>query len=120
MNHNIKGTEVSITPELRSYVEKKLLQAEKFTNGDSTTHVDVELEYSQVRDSNKYRAEFTLSRGAEVYRAEEWGESLHGAIDGAANVLEKELRRTKRKRLHLVRHSAAKVKDYLRGFRRNV
>lgn len=117
INHNIKGTNVTITPELRGYVEKKLGAAEKFLSGDTTAHADVELEYSQLRNGGKYRSEFNLSARGGLYRAEEWGSSLHEAIDLTVGALINELRRTKKKHLHLVRRGAGVIKDMMRGLR---
>ncbi|MDP4020936.1 MAG: ribosome-associated translation inhibitor RaiA [Candidatus Adlerbacteria bacterium] len=117
INHNIKGTGLSVTDELRTYVEKGLAGAEKFLAGDSTAHANVELEYSHLRDGGKYRAEFTLSSGANVYRAEEWGSTLHEAIDLASGQLAKEIRRTKKRHLALVRRGGAIIKDVIRGLR---
>jgi putative sigma-54 modulation protein len=117
MNYNIKGTEVTITDELRSYVESRLAQTDKFLGDDSTAHCDVELAYEAVRDGHKYRAEFTVSSRGEVYRASEWGSALHEAIDLAMAELMQELRRNKEKRLDIVRRGAAKAKNMLRFWR---
>lgn len=116
MPYNIKGTNLPITPELRDYVEKKLAHVNKFVAGDSTVHTDVELEFSPVRDGGKYRAEFNMAQGGELYRAEMWGSTMHEAIDIAIDQLTKELRRSKKKRLHVFRKSAAKIKDFIRGW----
>jgi putative sigma-54 modulation protein len=117
MNYNIKGTELDITDELRTYVEKRLAQADKFVGADSTAHADVELAHSPVRDGKQYRAEFTVSCKGQVYRAEEWGTALHEAIDLAAAELTSELSRDKKKHLSIVRRSAAKAKDMMRFWR---
>lgn len=118
LNYNIKGTGLDITDELRGYVEKKLARAEKFLQGDSAAHVDIELEYQSVRDGDHYRAEFTVAASGAAYRAESWGESMHAAIDLAVAELQTELGRDKKKRLHLVRRGAARAKEFLRGLRR--
>jgi ribosomal subunit interface protein len=117
MNHNIKGTGLAVTDELRGYVEKRLAGADKFVGSDSTAHADVELEYAQVRDGGKYRAEFNLVVGGGLYRAEEWGSTMHEAIDLSVAVLENELRKTKKKHQHLVRRGGAAIKDAIRGLR---
>jgi putative sigma-54 modulation protein len=118
MNYNIKGTEVAITPELREYVERRLAShVDKFLARDTTAHADVELQYEAVRDGGRYRAEFTVSAGGELYRAQEWGTAMHEAIDLAISRLSGELARNKKKRLHVLRHSAVKVKEFLRGWR---
>ena len=120
LNYNIKGTGLEVTPELRAYVERGLGHAEKFVQGDSTAHVDIELEYQELRHGEHYRAEFTFSIGGEVYRAEKWAGSMHAAIDMGADDLARELRRTKRKRLHFVRRGAARIKDFVRGWRTKI
>ena len=117
VNYNIKGTGLSITDELRTYAEQKLASAEKFLQGDTTAHSNIECEYSELRDGPKYRAEFTVSVRSKVYRAEEWGETLHTAMDLATEQLIKELRRNKSKHMHLVRRGGAAIKDAIRGFR---
>lgn len=120
MNYNIKGTNLVITPELRSYTEKKLEHTDKFLSNDPTVHADIELEYSQMRDGGKYRAEFTVSATGQVYRADEWGDTMHAAIDLASDELVKELSRNKKKKMHVLRQGAGRVKEFLRGFRKSV
>ena len=120
LNYNIKGTGLSISDELRGYVEKKLAHAEKFLQGDTTAHVDVELTHQDLRHGDKFCAEFTVGAAGAVYRATCWGESMHAAIDLATGEVVGELTRDKKKRLHMVRRSASKIKDYLRGWRSKV
>lgn len=121
MNYNIKGTGIQVTPELRDYVEKRLAaHVDKFLSRDSTAHADVELKFEQVRDGGRYGAEFTVSAGDALYRAQEWGSTMHEAIDLAVSRLTGELARNKKKRLHVLRHSAVKVKEYLRGWRNKI
>ena len=82
---------------------------------------DVELELSPLADGPRYRAEFTIhDPGQKSLRAEAKGEALHEAIDLAAGELFAELTRSKKKRLHVFRHSAVKVKEYLRGWRNKI
>jgi len=118
LNYNIKGTGLDITDELRGYVERQLAHAEKFLKGDSTAHIEVELEHQAMRHGERNRAEFTVSVGGAVYRTSEWGETVHSSIDLAIAQLQNELGRGKKKRLHLVRRSAHKVKEYLQGWSR--
>lgn len=117
MNYNIKGTELAITSELRSYVEKRLAQTDKFLQHDPSAHTDVELEYAHARDGSKYRAEFTTAAAGALYRKDAWGSTMHEAIDLAIGGLTQELRQHKKKRLHFVRRGAAIAKDVLRGLR---
>lgn len=119
-NYNIKGTGIAVTDELRTYVESRLEHTEKFLADDPTAHVDVEIQYLEEGRSGKFRAEFTLSCGGNVYRAEHWGTTAHEAIDMASARLKEELSRNKKKRLDVFRHTAVKVKEYLRGWRRKI
>ena len=96
LNYNLKGTGLSITPELRFYLDRKLEGIEKFLQEPS--HVDVELEYQEMRHGGHYRAELTIESAGSVYRASEWAEALHPAIDSATNAVFGELRRKKKKR----------------------
>lgn len=120
MNYNIKGTNLEVTEELRAYVEKRLAHPDKFLSGDTTAHADVELEYATAREGGTYRAEFTIEASGTVYRAAEWAGALHEAVDLAIEEVTKELRRSKRKRLDVFRHTAVRVKEYLRGWRSDV
>ncbi|HWB34076.1 MAG TPA: ribosome-associated translation inhibitor RaiA [Candidatus Paceibacterota bacterium] len=117
MNYNLKGTDVHITDEIRSYVEKKLGGLDKFLSDVSAARADVELQYS--RDEEKtYRAEVTLHAPefAESLRAEARGAALHEAIDLVEGELFRELTKRKKKRIHILRRGAGKIKDILRGF----
>jgi len=118
MNYNLKGTGVVITDELRTYIEKKLAHADKLLAGDTVAHTDVELEYAPVLDGGRYRAEFTVTASGAMYRTEQWGTTLHEAIDIAVDEAIKDIRRSKKKHLRLVRHGATVAKDVLRGLRK--
>lgn len=118
MHYNLKGTELTITPEIRGYLEKKLDNLEKVIFHKDAVRVDVELEYS--RDEEKtYRAEimFFDTHLQAPLRVQVRGQTLHEVIDLVTGELFAELTRVKKKRLHLMRRGAAKVKDMLRGFR---
>ncbi len=117
MNYNVKGTGVAITAELRAYLEKSLEHAEKFLRGGKDTYADIELEFAESEHGQKYRAEITLMHNGEMYRAEKRGDSLHAAIDTVGEDVVRELARMKKKRIHRLRHSAGRVKEFLRGFR---
>ena len=120
MNYNIKGTEVPVTDELRTYVERQLAHADKLVGDDPTAHTDVELAYLADGRSGKYRAEFTLSLGGEIHRAERWGSTLHEAIDVAGGDLVHELSRNKKKKQSVLRRTSLRVKEYLRGWRSDI
>ena len=119
MNYNIKGTGVQISDELRAYVERQFVHTDKLLR-EGPAHADVELAHMPEGRSGKFRAEFTTEVGGAVHRASAWGSSLHEAIDLAGAELVAELRKSKSKRLHVLRHKALQVKEYLRGWRRKI
>lgn len=119
MNYNIKGTALQVTDELRTYVERQLAHADKL-GYSAGAHADVELAFDEMRDGPKFRAEFTVEYHGKVYRTSDWAVSLHEAIDLAGAELIHELRKAKAKHIHVFRHTAVKVKEYLRGWRRKV
>lgn len=119
MNYNIKGTALQVTDELRTYVERQLAHADKLSRDDAA-HADVELAFDEMRDGPKFKAEFTVECRGEVYRAESWAMSLHEAIDLTGSELVSELRKAKTKRMRVLRHTAMKVKEYLRGWRSKI
>lgn len=118
MNYNLKGTNVTLTDEIRSHVEKKLGALDKFVKDAGHPRVDVELEYL-AGEARMYRAELMLHAPGttEPLRAEAKSPSLHEAVDTAAGELLHELNKTKKRRLHMLRHTGVKVKEYLRGWR---
>lgn len=118
MNYNVKGTGIDITPEVRAYLDKRLAHLDKFSADLSTARADVELEF-EVSQEKRYRAELMFREPGlpAPLRAEARGEALHEAIDLAAAELFREMTREKKKRLHIWRRGAARVKEYLRGWR---
>lgn len=119
MNYAIKGTDLAITPEIRSYVEKRLGGLDKFA--PDTARVDVEVAHEALRDGPQYRAEFMyIEPGEELARTEARGSTLHEAIDLAAGELLRTTTTRKKKNLQVFRRTAVKVKEYLRGWRDRV
>jgi len=109
---------VHITDEIRSYLEKKLTHLEKFLHRADVARADVELQYL-ASEAKMYRVEVMLHAPSlpTPLRAEAEGSTLHEAIDRVEGELASELSRSKKKKLQNFRHSAVKVKEFLRGWR---
>ncbi len=118
MHYNLRGTGVSITPEIRNYLEKRIRPLDKHVKDIDATRIDVELQYRES-EAKMYRVELMLHDGA-IYRAEALGEQLYEAIDLAVGELSRVMTQGKKKRLHVLRHTAVKVKEFLRGWRKKV
>ena len=118
MQYNLKGTNLSITPEIRDHVEKRLNALDKFIFDKDATRADVELEFLKGEEK-MYRAEIMVHdpKLPKPMRVEVRRAALHEALDVASGELTTELTRAKKKRLHFFRQGGAKVKDIMRGFR---
>lgn len=115
MQHNLLGKGLTITPEIRDFVDRKLSGLEKLVKDPAAVRADVELEYLESEEKT-YRAELMIHDHT-ILRSEARGKALHEAFDKAAGELHIELSRAKKKRLRLLRHGASRIKEYLRGFR---
>lgn len=115
MHHNIKATELTLTPEIKEYVERKLIALEKFA-GTMELRADVELQYL-AGESRMYRSEVTVHGAERVFRAENTAASLHEAFDISMGQLGQELTRNKKKKEHLFRRGAMRAKEFVRGWR---
>jgi putative sigma-54 modulation protein len=121
MNYNIAGTEVHITDEIRTYVEKRLSALDKLLDEPDAARTDVHVRY-MASEEKMYCTELLLHAPGttEPLRAEATRGTLHEAIDVAAAELLHELKKTKKKRIHVLRRTGAKVKEYIRGWREKI
>lgn len=97
----IKTTgKITLTRELRSYIEEKLEKIEKLLSPrDTSALVEVELESMKNEgDGGPFRAEINLTALGKLLRAEAKRSSLHEAIDEAVLEARGELRRLTEKR----------------------
>ena len=118
LNYNIKGTGLAVSDEIRTYVEKRFAHVDTFVGRDSSANLDVELQGQTSEDTQRYRAEYTLSASGYVFRAEAQGDSLNEAIDLADAELSREVSRAKERKEHSERRGASRFKDFIRGFGR--
>lgn len=120
MKINTKGTSINLTPDVTAYLDKKLDVISKFvTEEDAVCGVELSRSTHHNR-GDVFSAEITIEiPGREgVFRAEANGETIESAIDGAQEEILSELRRQKRKYLHLLRRGGQRLKDMVRGFKR--
>ena len=77
MKLNIRGKNLSVTPAIKEYIEKKLSKLDKyFQDGDNTTSNVV----IKTR-GNKDVIEVTILKGKATIRAEVMDDDLYTAID---------------------------------------
>jgi len=118
MQYNLKGTEVSITSEVRNYLDKKLSGFDRLLRDSAAARIDAEMHFMR-NEEKKYRAEFKFITPElnDPLRAEAHGKTLHEAIDIATGDLFTELTRARGKRQHFMRRGAERLKQFVRKWR---
>ncbi|MFA6273136.1 MAG: ribosome-associated translation inhibitor RaiA [Candidatus Paceibacterota bacterium] len=119
MKINIKGTNLTVSPDINAYLDEKLKSVIKLVDqNDETVIFDIELgrttRHHQTGDI--FRAEINLYRRDGNYRAVSEASDIFSAIDLVKDQMLDELRDAKGKRLHFIRKSGRQVKEWLRRF----
>jgi ribosomal subunit interface protein len=117
MNTNIKTTNLSLTPAISAYIDKRLNKVGKIVGKDSAAQCDVEL--ARTTDHHQkgdiFRAEIHIvGSGKNLYASSE-KEDLYSAIDEARDMVLRELKVNKGKKISLIRRSGARVKNMIKG-----
>jgi putative sigma-54 modulation protein len=122
MNLNIKTTNISLTPAIRDYFEKKIMSLDKLVDFDRD-NVLIQVELGKTTQHHHkgdfFRAEVNLRVSGNNYRAVVEKEDLYAAIDGVKDVLTQEVKSGKQKRMSIVRRGAQRVKDMLQFRKEN-
>ena len=118
MDINIKATNIKLTPDISDYLDKRFRTLSKYINHEDTS-VLLSVEVGKTTDHHLsgdiFRAEINLHISGADFRAVSEQGTLYSAIDDAKDEMTRELRRHKRKRLHLMRRGGARVKAFIRG-----
>ena len=115
MNYNFKGIGTEVTPEVRSYLDKKLAHVEKFMHANAAYVLDADLKFDSGVADKKFTASFTLMINGTPLYAQAGGYTAYEAIDIASADLAREVAACKSKHKSLVRRGAARAKAWLQG-----
>src|SRR3954469_9818374 len=109
MLHNIKGTDLTLTPKIKKYIERRTTALDKFFGRKSGARVDIEIQFLKNEDK-MYRAEGTVhDHGFDGdFRAEAAGATTNEAIDIMVGELVDEFARAKKRIIHDKRRGAAR------------
>jgi len=112
MDIRIKTTKLSLSADLKEYIEKKMNMLDKYLGGVSVSNCDVEIEYALNKQTSGdvYRAEVNLSLPGTVLRVEKMEPTVNKAIDKVKDHLilsikkykEKKIRQKKRQVIELL------------------
>ncbi|SRR3989344_3775737 len=117
MQINTKATNITMTPAISEYVEKKVNMLEKFFRGASDVLVSVEVGKTTKhhKSGDIFRAEIHVVTSGQEYYAEAETEDLYAAIDEVKDEIVHELTSRKKKALRLFRKGGAKIKNWIKG-----
>lgn len=119
MNINIKATNITLTPDIRAYLDKRMSSVTDFVDKHAPAAVcDIEIGKTTTgqRHGDIFRAEINIEMDGQFFRATTEEESVNAAIDKVKKEILRELRRNKRKEIHLLRRGGAKLKGITQTF----
>ena len=98
MKIRIKSTNIILTPNIKDYLEEKILSCEKFLNTKFDTLAQVEIEKSTHHRKGKvFRAEINLKLPKASLRIESTGEDVYFTITDLKDKLQSALKKYKEK-----------------------
>lgn len=117
MRLNLKATSITLSDDIRGYLDKKLASLSKFLDlEDEAVVVAVELGRSTKhhQSGEVFYAEISVYRGKESWRAAHRDVTLMAAIDGMRDEIAGELVAAHGKNISIMRRSGLAAKELLR------
>lgn len=117
MQINTKATNITITPAISEYVEKKINMLEKFFRGASDVLVNVEVGRTTKhhKSGDIFRAEIHVIVSGQEYYAEAETEDLYAAIDEVKDDIVHELTSKRKKAFRLFKKGSQQIKNWIKG-----
>lgn len=109
MNISIKGTNLTLTPSVKEYVDEKIGNLEKYLGKINEAKVELARD-KHHRTGLVFRAEVMLIVGGKVMRAVAEGEDIYAGIDLAVPKLKEQIAKFKDKRVTLQKRGARSAK----------
>lgn len=120
LNLNTKATNISLTPSISEYVEKKVGMLEKFFRNADEVLVNIEVGKTtrHHKSGDIFRAEIHIQSAGEEFYATVDKDDLYAAIDEVKDEMARELSSKRKKAMRLLRKGGARIKEFIKGFRR--
>jgi len=116
----LKGTNIVLTEEIKSYLDSKLATLDKFIDPNDEAYrfaIELAKETERHKKEGVFKAEATLLLNGKQHRAVSLEGTLHNAIDGITAQLHNDLSRAKQKERGAIRRTGLRVKDMMRDWR---
>lgn len=118
MNIHTKTTNLTLTPEIQDYLDKKMEAFDKIIDPNDTS-VSCQVELARTTNHHKagdiFRAEINLRKDGKQFRAVSEQTTIMEALDEVKDELLRELKSYKSKQETLVRRGGAAVKNMVKG-----
>jgi ribosomal subunit interface protein len=116
MKINVKTTNITLTPSISDYIEKKLAMLEKFFEGrEVLISMEVGKTTKHHRSGDFFRAEIHLTAGSEDYYSVSETSDLYASIDEVKDEIVQIITSKRNKSMSLVRRGGAQIKNILKG-----
>ncbi len=112
---SFKFTNTAVSQELQALVHAKFSSLDKYLGDEPDVRVEVEFQKETASQSGDiFRVEGNLWCHGKLYRADASMKSFEMAVDEVRAELDKELRRSNKKRESLMKRGGRKIKEMLR------
>ncbi|MCX6716901.1 MAG: ribosome-associated translation inhibitor RaiA [Candidatus Taylorbacteria bacterium] len=116
MNIAIKGTSLTLTESITTYVNTRFGAVSKFVDSDDVIcHVEVGRTTRHHKNGDIFRAEVRVIIGGKEHYVTSEKEDLYVAIDEVKDSLMRDIALSKVKKTTFFRRSGAKLKNMVRG-----
>lgn len=118
INIHIKTTNLTLTPEIKDYLDKKMEGLEKLIDPNDTS-VSCQVELGRTSNHHKsgdiFRAEINLRKDGKQFRAVSEQDTLMASMDEAKDQIIEEFKSYKSKQTTLLRRGGAVIKNMIKG-----
>lgn len=97
MIFNIRSKGIELGSKTQEYIEKKLVNLEKYFSDADSTKVDVNIENSSGKDGTNFAIEVRISIGKNMFIGEENSSTIEEGVDIVHDKLKNQLQRYKDK-----------------------
>lgn len=120
LNINTKSTNITLTPAIQEYIDKKLFGLEKFISGFDNILVNVEVGKTtrHHKQGDVFKAEIHIKVPGDEFYATVEKDDLYAAIDEVKDELIRNMTSRRKRALKLLRKGGQKIKEFLKGFRK--
>ena len=112
---SFKHTQTEVNYKLQDLITIKLHSLERYIGGKSDNRCEVE--FSKIaphQNGDIYKVEVNIWSDGVLYRATDTASTFENAIDAVRGELDREMNRTRTKKMSLFRRGARKMKDIMR------